>query len=357
MKPTRRRALAVSALTACFLLVGLALTDHLPLIGGSASGHADMREAASAFLNTLDSDTRARAQFPFESEERFDWHYVPRERLGLPLADMTLDQRRAAHALMHTALSTQGYLKATSIMRLEEILKQIGDAPATRDPERYYFSIFGTPAGDQPWGWRLDGHHLSLNYSSATDELMAVTPEFMGSNPAEVRTGPYAGLRVLGAEEDLARDLLKSLSPAQLQKAVILTEAPRDIITGNSRKVNLTTFDGLPASEMTPAQRVLLLHLIHEYTHNMRDDVAKAQDEKIQRAGIDKLYFAWAGGLEHGQPHYYRIHGPTVLFEYDNTQSDANHIHSVWRDLTDDFGGDLLARHYHNAGPEHGHGK
>ncbi|HET6567295.1 MAG TPA: DUF3500 domain-containing protein [Rhodothermales bacterium] len=355
MAPTRRRALTTGVLASCVLLIALALTHDLPSLLGNAPGHADMREAAQAFLNTLDAEARARAQFPFDSEERFDWHYIPKERLGLPLADMTLEQRRAAHALMHTALSTQGYLKATSIMRLEDILKQIGDAPATRDPERYYFSVFGTPAGDQPWGWRLEGHHLSLNYSSVTDQLMAVTPEFMGSNPAEVRTGPYSGLRVLAAEEDLARNLLHSLSPTQLKKAVIQTEAPREIITGNSRKVLLTTFDGLPASEMTQAQRDLLLRLIHEYTHNMREDVAQEQDQKIRDAGIEKLYFAWAGGLEHGQPHYYRVHGPTVLFEYDNTQNDANHIHTVWRDLTGDFGEDLLLEHYQHAGPGHGH--
>jgi hypothetical protein len=337
-------------------LAGLAtftLQDRAPVV--QDTGGAEMREAAVAFIETLDDSGRAAALIPFEDEERFNWYYTPRDRRGFSIQNMTLEQRRAAHDLMQSALSRQGYLKATSIMRLEEILLELNDMPQLRNPEAYYFSIFGTPSADAPWGWRLEGHHLSLNYSSVSDSLIAVTPAFMGSSPAEVRTGPYAGLRVLGVQEDLARELLFSLTDEQRTRAVISETAPRDIVTRNQREALLEQFEGLPASEMTPAQQAILRELIHEYTHNMKDGPAQEQMAKIEAAGFDQLYFAWAGSGERGQPNYHRVHGPTVLIEHDNTQSNGNHIHSVWRDLTNDFGEDLLRLHYEQAGQEHGH--
>lgn len=332
-----------------------ALTRDTASTSEVAPEDVEMREAAQNFVSLLNDSARAKAMFPFETEERYNWHFVPRDRQGLPFEDMTLVQRRAAHDLMRSVLSSQGYLKATSIIRLESILRELENDPIRRNPERYYFSIFGTPSDESPWGWRLEGHHLSLNYSSITGEVLAVTPAFMGTNPAEVRTGPYAGLRVLGTEEDLGRRLMHSLTPTQRGKALIAADAPHEIVTGNQRKVILETFEGIPASAMTPDQRALLLRIVEEYAHNLRHDIAHEQMEKIQGAGIDKLYFAWAGGLELGDPHYYRIHGPTVLFEYDNTQNDANHAHSVWRDLEGDFGEDLLRQHYEQVGADHGH--
>lgn len=312
--------------------------------------------AAEAFTALLDDAERELALRPFEHADRFDWAFVPTSRNGLPLADMTAEQRSAAHGLLRATTSSQGYQKAIGVVRLEQILGEIEGRPDRRDPEQYFFWVFGDPSVDEPWGWRFEGHHISLNFTTA-DGLTVATPSFMGANPATVPSGPYAGWRVLGNEEDLARELLHSLDAGQRSTAVIATEAPSDIITGNDREVSLTERSGLPASAMTEGQRRLLMRVVMEYVGNMEASIADAQLAKIRDAGIGELYFAWAGGLDAGEGHYYRIHGPTVLFEYDNTQGGANHVHSTWRDLTDDFGEDLLRRHYEEAdhhGP-HGH--
>jgi len=312
----------------------------------SALSGPSMAKAADAFLITLEDEQRDVATFPFDDEERYNFHYTPVDRLGLPLKDMSLEQRRAAHALLRTALSARGYLKATSVMQLEQVLNEIEQPGWTRDRALYYLSVFGTPAEGEPWGWRFEGHHLSLNYTSVTNEVTATTPAFFGANPAEVRTGPTAGLRVLGAEEDLGRRLVIVLDADQRSRAILTETAPREVITGNDREVSLESFEGLPAADMSEAQRDLLWQVVQQYTHNMRPDLADGQLKKIEDAGFENLHFAWAGSLEPGEGHYYRVHGPTVLIEFDNTQGDANHIHSVWRDLTDDFGEDLLRRHY-----------
>ena len=308
-----------------------------------------MVDAADTFLGLLDAESHARATFPFGDEERFNWEFVPASRLGLPLKDMSAEQRRAAHALLQTILSSQGYLKATGVMQLEGILGMIENRPERRDPEDYYVSIFGTPSGDAGWGWRFEGHHLSLNFTSVTNEVVVATPSFMGTNPHLVPSGANMGWRVLGAEEDIARNLLGMLDDAQRGRAVIAAEAPSNIITSNDRRVMLEEFEGLPAADMTAAQRGVLTRVIEEYVHNLDHDAAHAQMQKIMEAGFDNVYFAWAGGSARGEGHYYRVHGPTFLIEYDNTQNNANHVHSVWRDLTDDFGEDLLRRHYDEA--------
>jgi hypothetical protein len=235
-------------------------------------------------------------------------------------------------------------------MSLDEVLRQIETSGPVRDQEMYFFTVFGEPSLSDPWGWRLEGHHLSLNYSALENDL-SVTPAFLGANPAHVRTGPRAGLRVLAKEEDLARRLLESLSPDQRRKAILSNDAPDDILTGTDRLPEIGEYEGLPASEMTPEQRGLLRALVGEYAGNTA--TAREQMEKIEGAGFDRLHFAWAGGIEPGARHYYRIHGPTVVFEYDNTQNNANHVHAVWRDLTDDFGADLLKKHYEES--EHDH--
>lgn len=306
---------------------------------------ASMDEAAQAFLDVLDDDARARAQWPFDDDERFNWHFIPRQRQGLPLKAMTPAQREAAHALLQNALSAQGYKKTTDVRELERLLGVLEDNPAYRDPDNYYVTIFGTPSKDAPWGWRFEGHHLSLNYTSVTDHL-AATPAFFGANPAEVPRGDHKGWRVLAAEEDRARALLGLLDDAQRARAMIAAAAPRDVITGADRHARLERVEGLPAAAMTPAQRDTLLRLVEEYVHNMPPAVAAAQWAKMEEAGLDKLHFAWAGSARRGEGHYYRIHGPTILIEYDNTQNDANHVHAVWRGLDDDFGEDLLRKHY-----------
>ena len=306
---------------------------------------------ARRFLNALNAELRLRATYPFESDERFDWHFVPRSREGNPIKDMNEKQRQTAYALLRRALSSQGYEKATGIIQLEAILRDLegrGPRNSFRDPERYYFTIFGTPSNEKPWGWRIEGHHLSLNFS-VTNHLVATTPAFMGANPAEVSTGPRKGWRVLKDEEDLARALLRSLDSSQRERAIISEDAPSDIITGTERKADLESSVGLSAAEMSNEQRAILMDLIKTYVHNNEDGIAHSQLERIRNSGIEKLHFAWAGGTEKGQEHYYRIHGPTLLIEYDNIQNNANHIHTVVRDPGNDFGEDFLRKHYERS--------
>jgi hypothetical protein len=351
------RASSLVLVVSLFVFAGGALRSDnrnaAPLPDPSPGVPEAMTAAAQAFLNTLGAAARAKAQYAFGSEERFNWYYVPRDRNGLMLKEMTPPQREAAHALLDAALSEEGYHKATSIMALETILKVLENGSPRRDPEKYYFTIFGTPAADSLWGWRVEGHHLSLNFSSITGAL-DVTPAFLGTNPAEVPSGPKAGWRILADEEDLGRTLLAMLTDAQRAKAVINTEAPADVITGNDRQARLEVPEGLPAAEMTPAQRDTLMRLVEEYVFNLEGDLAEVQMERIRRAGIDRLHFAWAGSAERGEGHYYRVQGPTLLLEYDNTQNDANHAHAVWRDLEGDFGEDLLRQHYEES-PHHQH--
>lgn len=311
-------------------------------------------DAATTFIGTLDEAARTKATRAFNHDDRFQWFFTPVERRGLPLKEMTEQQRSAALALLQSATSSQGFQKATGVMRLEQILGQLEQRPDRRDPENYHFWIFGTPSLDQPWGWRFEGHHISLNFTAA-DGITVSTPSFIGAHPARVPSGPFAGWRLLAHEEDLGRSLLRTFDQAQLQRVVISETAPRDIVTGNSRKASIESMVGLPVAEMNAEQRALFMRLLAEYVNNIEPELARARIQRIEAAGIERLHFAWAGSAEPGGPHYYRIHGPTVLIEYDNTQSNANHIHSVWRDLENDFGEDLLRRHYETARPEHGH--
>jgi hypothetical protein len=268
---------------------------------------------------------------------------------------MNQSQRESAHDLLKAGLSQRGYMTATQIMQLESVLAAIeaaqppGGNRFVRDPERYFFSIFGTPSTRGAWGWRVEGHHMSLHFTVANGTLVAGSPSFFGSNPAEVRSGPKKGTRVLGPEEDAARAVVGSLDASQREKAIINTTAPNDIVTMASVKVDPLSPVGIPASALTTDQRALLRKLIDVYTGYMADDIAADRLARIEKAGWDKIAFAWAGSLERGQKHYYRVQGPTFLIEYDNTQNDANHIHSVWRDFNGDFGEDLLREHLRNT--------
>ena len=305
---------------------------------------AAMAEAANNFLAALTTEQQAKAVFELKSDERVNWHFIPKARNGLPFAEMTSPQRHLAHALLGTTLSHRGYFKAATIMSLEQVLFDLENKAPHRNAELYYFSIFGTP-GKDVWGWRAEGHHVSLNFTVRGDTVLA-TPSFMGSNPAEVLAGPRKGLRILAKEDDLGRELVKSLDDAQRKLAVITNTAPSDIITSNARKAKRLEPAGLPVAQMNEQQQKLLRSLVDEYVARNRAEVAKADWAKIEKAGWDKTSFAWAGGLDRGQGHYYRVQGPTFLLEYDNTQNNANHIHAVWRDFENDFGDDLLRQHY-----------
>jgi hypothetical protein len=325
----------------------------IPLLGPSAvtaapSPGREMADAANHFQASLTPEQKAKATYEFKDDERFDWHFIPKPRKGLPFKEMTPPQRLLAHALLNTGLSHRGYLKATTIMSLEQILYEAENRSPNRDADGYFVTIFGTP-GDAAWGWRVEGHHLSLNFALNSETLLAVTPLFMGANPAEIKSGPRKGLRVLGGEEDLGRTLVNSLDDSQRTSAVLTNTAPRDIITGNNRKATALEPLGIEASKLNDDQKQMLVTVIREYLFRSRPELAETQLKAIQDAGTEKLHFAWAGGLQPGQGHYYRVQGPTFLLEYDNTQDGANHIHSVWRDLKNDFGEDLLRQHYDQA--------
>jgi len=328
------------------LLIGLLQFTLL-----NARGHIaaeEMAATASKFLSSLSPEQKAKASFDFKDEERANWHYIPKDRKGLPLKEMTAAQRPLAHALLAAGMSHRGYAKATNIMSLELILQDI-EGPTRRfprDPDLYYVSIFGKPEPKGTWGWRVEGHHLAVNFSIVKGEHMAATPSFFGSNPAEVKSGARKGTRVLAEEEDLARQLAKSLSDDQKKAAVFTTTAPKEIFTEAKRQVKPLDTTGIPASKLSNEQSEMLLKLIKEYVYRHRSEVADEDLKKIQKAGVEKIFFAWAGGLERGEGHYYRVQGPTFLLEYDNTQNNNNHIHAVWRDFENDFGEDLLRKHY-----------
>ena len=304
----------------------------------------EMTRAATNFLAALTPEQRAKAMFEFKSEERFNWHFIPRARQGLAFRDLTFSQQTLAQVLLMTPLSHSGYFKAATIMTLDQVLYEMENHAEKRAPGQYSVSIFGTP-GIEPWGWRIEGHHLSLNFTVGNGTV-AKTPSFMGTNPAEVRSGPRRGLRVLAREEDLAHRLIQSLSEPQRAVAIITTNAPHEIITSTNRHVTALLPAGMTAAQFTAEQRGVFMELLREYVFRYRDELAAADWNKIEQAGPEQLYFAWAGGLATGQGHYYRIQGPAFLMEYDQTQDDANHIHTVWRDLENDFGDDLLRQHY-----------
>jgi hypothetical protein len=340
------------------------MTDHShapidnpdrPRIIPASKTAEQMARTCLKFLEILRPGLRKKAEIAFNDSERLRWHYFPLERWerqGVSLKELNAKERNAAFNLLSSGLSRKGYQKASAIMDLETTLGELeraaGTARLVRDPKLYFFSVFGDPTGKQPWGWRAEGHHVSLHYTVVNREVISPYPSFFGANPAEVRHGPNKGLRILSAEEDLARNLLRSLGADQKRKAILNATAPADIITRDIPKVEFERVEGLAAESMTDEQRETLMNLIHEYVDRMPEEVARAEHRKLRNAGITDIHFAWAGGEASGKPHYYRLHGPFLFVEYDNTQNNANHIHSIWRHLDDDFGIDLLRYHYRN---------
>ena len=309
-----------------------------------------MFQAAETFLNSLSPEQRQTTRFSFKDDERLDWHYIPRRRSGLALKDMTADQQALALGFLKVGLSQSGYWKSTTIMKLEAVLREIESSNwLGRDPKKYYFSFFGQPSATGTWGWRLEGHHLSLNFTIVHGRMFATAPRFMGANPAKVAVGKLSGVRTLAGEEDLARRLLTALDPEQRQKAVFRDQAYRDIVTGSDEMVSPLEPVGISAAELDGSQKALLSKLIDEYISLLPPEIARQRIEVIRNSGMDQIHFGWAGSIEPGRPHYYRLQGPTFLIEYDNVQNSANHIHTVWRDFDGDFGRDLLREHYRAA--------
>jgi len=350
-----------------------------------------MTTAATRFLDALDAEQRKQATYPLESEEYLRWNFIPTEafpRNGVTLGAMNETQRKLAHDLLRSGLSVRGYETYTAIIALEDILRVVegaragggrpggggaapggaapggaapaGAAPAgaargggrggfERDPNKYFFTVFGQPSATGNWGWRVEGHHISLHFLVAKGTVAASTPSFAGSNPAEVRDGAEKGKRVLASLEDPGRALVMALDDKQRAMAIINTTAPSEIVTNNTLDIKPLSPDGLKASAMTAAQRDLLTKVIDAYAGLMAPDVAAQRMAKIKSAGYENIAFAWAGPVERGALHYYRVQGPTFLIEFDNTQNQGNHVHSIWRDFNGDFGRDLLREHIKTA--------
>jgi hypothetical protein len=314
-----------------------------------------MKSAAGDFIATLDDAGRAKALMKFDDDLREEFRFTPRQRAGLALKEMDEKQRAAAMKLLDAVLSEKGNLKVSRIILLESVLAELEKRPEYRDPGKYHVSIFGDPGGKSPWGWKFEGHHISLNYTVTPDGRFSITPAFLGANPAEVRQGPHTGLRALAEEEDLARALLTVLMENPANGVVFSDKAPAEILTAENRKATALEPVGVAASAMTASQKDALMELIGGFAHRHRKDLADAELEKIRKAGIEQIRFGWAGSTKPGEAWYYRVQGPGFLIEAANTQNNANHIHTTWRSLDGDFGRDILAEHYRLHQKDQGH--
>lgn len=322
-----------------------------------ATGHTqELHTLAQDFLNTLDADLLEKAQFQINDDERFNFNYVPLARKGPTFNDFNTKQKEAATNLLKASLSQEGFRKASEIMALENILavleknkNKMPDGTSMRDALNYHFSIFGKPEKGEFWGWRFEGHHVSLNFVASEDTILSATPSFMGSNPGIVPSGKSQGKQVLKKETEIGFELLNSLSKEQLTQTVFSNEAPYEIFTKNNRTVSNLEPNGILFSDLSQEQKGIFLKLLNLYLNNYEAEFSKSLKAKIKDADIDQLSFAWAGSLKPGQGHYYHIQGPTILIEYDNTQNNANHVHTVVRDLTNDFGQDILKQHYDHS--------
>ncbi len=314
----------------------------------------DLSEKANTFLGTLSEEIREKALFTYEDDERYNMNYVPMPRMGPTFHDFDETQKEAALELLKACMSQEGYEKTMEIRQLEKVLRSIEnddtdkmpDGRPRRDPLNYHFCIFGNPSPTENWGWRFEGHHVSLNFTSDEGKIVSATPTFLGSNPAIVKTGEHRGKQVLKKESQLGFALVNSLSEDQLKTAKFSEKAPQEVITANHREVGEIEKQGIAYADLSEAQKKIFDELLQVYVGNYIFEFSETLMAKIEKAGIENLLFAWAGGLKEGTPHYYRIHGPMLLIEFDNTQNDANHVHTVVRDLTNDYGGDILKRHY-----------
>ena len=308
-----------------------------------------MTAAAEKLIGSLNDDQKKKALFAYDSEERTNWNFIPLQdkdkkstRKGVPLEDLSADQKKLALELLRTGVSPSGYEKATTIMSLEGILKELEkDGAMVRNPSWYFVTIFGKPSADGKWGWRIEGHHLSLNFVVDRGQIAAVTPAFFGANPATVKAGPKAGLRTLPGAEDHAIDLFKSLD--EEQKKLAFKDKPFDEPEQKKAAPNPGKPQGVPAKKMTDEQKATLMKLLEDYTSRMPEACGKVELDEAKKAGIDEIHFAFSGGTEPGQPRTYRVQGPTFVVEFLNIQPDsaknpANHIHSCWRRIHGDFG-------------------
>lgn len=312
----------------------------------SQAAPADLLSASKTFIDSLDEEAKSEAVFAFNSEERLNWHFIPKQRLGPSLNDLSAAQDKLLLKLVESGLSQSGYAKAETIRSLEGVLREMENSQM-RDTENYHILFFGEPSSNGDWTVRYEGHHLSFNWTFVNGELVSSSPQFLGANPAEVRIeGSMKGTRVLAAEEDLARELVTSLTADQKSLAILGGKVPRDIFTSAQQKAERQDDVGIGHDLLDERQQGLLLSIIDESARVQPPSVAKYRLDKIREACLCEVKFAWLGSTEKGQAHYYRIQGPTFLIEYDNIQNDVNHIHVVWRDFEGDFGVDMLKEHH-----------
>lgn len=307
-----------------------------------------MADAAEKFLASISPEQKQKLVFDFDDAERFNWHFIPLQdgtkptRKGLRMEELSAEQQAAARDLIRAGTSDKGYAEASTIMSLENLLKELEKGGAmVRNPGWYFFTVYGTPSKTGKWGWRVEGHHLSLNFTLDGGKVISSTPAFFGANPANIKDGAGKGKRTLAEAEDLAKELFKSLDDSQKQTA--LQKKHFREIEGKTKKPSLEQPEGLSGAKMTQAQRDLLTRLLRSYANRMPADVSELEWQEVKKAGEDQIYFAYSGSTEEGQPHTYRIQGPTFVVEFLNIQADsaknpANHIHSVWRRTKGDFG-------------------
>jgi hypothetical protein len=327
------------------------------LILASASARAHeavdaMYAAAGAYLAALTPEQKKKAVYPLTDAERENWNFVPIARNGLSFKGTSTQVQALGLALLRTGVSHTGMAKAQAVMQLEVVLKELEKAnpKQDRDATNYFVTLFGEPSTDKSWGWRFEGHHLSFNFTIVDGKHVFFAPSFIGTNPAEVKVGPRKGERVLAEEEDLGHAFINSLDDAQRRTAVFAEKALTEIVTTNKKRVEPLSPAGIAAAQLNPAQKEKLLAVVKSFVNRYHPLLAEETMAEITQAGIDKITLAWAGALKRGAgATYYRVQGPTFLIEFDNSQNNANHIHSTYREFKGDFGHDLLAEHYAKA--------
>lgn len=303
---------------------------------------------ALSLIDSFNPEQKKMAMLDFGDEDRTTWTYLPAQnRRGLPLKKMQPNQKKLVNDFLRLHLSEMGYKKTQDVIALEQILFEM-EGSSKRDTELYFLSFFGNPQKDHIWGWSFEGHHVSLNFTVINGKI-STSPRFLGSNPAEVRHGKQKGLRVLKSEEDLGMELINSMNEDQKSMAVISEKTYGEIVTASDSKVDHLGSKGLPVSRFNQKQKDLLQKLLDVYIYYLTDELAAERKQQIDKAGLESLVFAWAGSLNKGSAHYYRIQGAEFLIEFDNSQNNANHVHTVWRDFDGDFGRDLIKEHYKNS--------
>ncbi len=343
--PCSRRRLLTGAMA-----LGLSATLARMAWAAAPQAAEDMARAARVWLDGLQPPQRAAAQLAWDDPWRENWHFTPRRRPGVAFRDMRQPQWTAVWGLLGSLLSGDGLERVRGVIELEAVLGELTGQQSYRDPDNYALVVFGDPAGAAPWAWRFEGHHLSLSVVVVPEVGVAVTPAFFGANPATVpQEHRHKGFKLLGAEETQAFSLVRSLESWARKSAILDDRALGDLVAGPGRETSLKSPQGVPLAALNEAQRGGVMAIVEGYTTTMRPEIAAAVVAKLRQAGVERLHFAWAGALTPQRPHYFRIHGPTALIEYDNSRDGANHVHSLWIDPQDVFGRDLLKAHYERA--------